>query len=149
MSFVVENSYSDSDWTWVGQDRNGLLASFTTAGEGPAPGSLFNVAKREEIFSIEDEILKLPEITSAVLNPKVNYPNVGSYLKLSQRGFFSFDWSDVHKQTIDKKHTYELISKPSNPLLYSSLSADELKLLFVINLSGADFILCDIDCIRA
>lgn len=149
MTYIVEESFSDCDWTWVGQDRNGLLATFTTAGEGPSPISLFNLAKRDEIYSIEDEVLKLPEVSSVILNPKINYKTVESFLKLSRRGFFSFDWSDVHEKGSHKKRVYELVSEPKTPLKFSSLSRDESKLLFVISLPEVDFTLRDIESIRA
>jgi len=124
------------DWTWIGVDKVGNVAAFCTASIGPAPKKLikFHV---EAILDIEDEVLELPKRSSAELISEVKNPD--SFIDLARRGVFVFDWSDIHKRSVDALKAYELMAAPSKPLIQSQLSKELLNVVKSAEFLNVDF----------
>ena len=152
MKYIIAEDLSDFDWTWVAQDRNGMLACFVTAGAGLAPQPLllsWQNKSDEEILSIEEFLLGLPILSSVNSKTGNSAGNFDSYFEMSKRGFFAFDWSDVMAHKIPKTGRYEIISEPENPLHISSLSKNEVESLSVIELPNVNFTMLDVESIKA
>lgn len=49
----------------------------------------------------------------------VSLPRTDDYIHFASRGFFAYDWHDVHRTR--KTHLYELLSRPDTPIHVSEL----------------------------
>jgi len=47
-----------------------------------------------------------------------------SFTSLSDRGFFTYDWSDVHRTRSEEMKVYERMSSPTKPLRVEQLDTD-------------------------
>jgi hypothetical protein len=93
------------DLCWVAFDQRDQLAAFITAAQGPIPVA----ALSEEGFSnysFEDEILAMP------VNANEISSSIKSFRKLSERGFYVFDWKDISRPRAVCSKKYELAAKP-------------------------------------
>ncbi len=101
-------SYPDSiDYVWLATDADGRLAAMVTAGVGPMPPETFAA---DELLDVEDMMLALPVRGEAILH--VEMPRPDSFIALSQRGLFVYDWSDIHRSRVAYIDAYELMSSP-------------------------------------
>ena len=107
------------DCEWLATDHAGRLAAMITAGEAPIPSRL--LAGTVEIQEIGDLLLALPRIAGS--DQRVMYPDMSSIDELSERGFYVYDWSDVHR-TSGKLAAYELIAIPTVALRLERLPPD-------------------------
>lgn len=114
------------DCVWLASDNFGRLAAMITAGEGPIPATA--LATGTDITETEERLLELPAIGRAHLNTEV--PNPASFLELSERGFFVYDWTDVYGS---QRRAYELVCSPSRHLERSALPDRLLGLDFKID----------------
>lgn len=105
------------DLVWLGVDAKGQLAAFVTAGEGPIPDSALEHALTEP--GVESQLLDLPLSSADEL--LIDAPNPASFIALSQRGLFVFDWQDAHRTLRESTQRYELVCRPSQPLSASEL----------------------------
>jgi hypothetical protein len=99
------------DCCWLASDRIGQLGAFLTGGSGPIPAQL--LLPPYLLDDIEETILALPKASDIDL--RVRVPRPDRFVALAERGFFVYDWSDVHRteQYIDE---YELMALPYRPL---------------------------------
>ena len=105
-----ERPYPDGlDYCWLASDRIGQLGVFVTGGSGPIPAQL--LLPPYPLDDLEETILELPKASDIDLR----VPRPGRFVALAERGFFVYDWSDVHRteQYIDE---YELMALPYRPL---------------------------------
>jgi hypothetical protein len=115
MKFV----YPDSDLVWLGLDKDEHVAAFITAGVAPIPLEVLFVPK--DVEQTEAELLKLPKVSGAKLHTKV--PNPSSFIELSERGLFVFDWQDIHRVHIEEVGAYEKVCEPIKPIFGAPLIA--------------------------
>src|SRR5579859_6928391 len=106
------------DCVWLAADPTGHLAAMITAGEGPIPACL--LAHDLEAMNIEETLLDLPIIGEAQLSVQV--PDPSSFLALSMRGLFVYDWTDIHRMHAEARRAYELVSSPSTCIGVQNLS---------------------------
>ena len=125
---------SQIDCVWLAADADGRLAAFVTAGEGPIPEAL--LTSSIDIRPIENHLLQLPIVGTAVNVTDV--PNPNSFIELSRRGLFVYDWTDVHVSQRQASGAYELVASPSIELLERDLPANLLQM--ATKLSQADSI---------
>lgn len=107
-----ERPYPDGlDCCWLASDRIGQLGVFVTGGSGPIPAQA--LLPTYPLDQIEETILELPKASDIDL--RVRVPRPDRFVALAERGFFVYDWSDVHRteQYIDE---YELMALPYRPL---------------------------------
>jgi hypothetical protein len=107
-----ERPYPDGlDCCWLASDRIGQLGVFVTGGSGPIPAQA--LLPSYPLDEIEEAILALPKASDIDL--RVRAPRPDRFVALAERGFFVYDWSDVHRteQYIDE---YELMALPYRPL---------------------------------
>jgi hypothetical protein len=122
----------DVDVGWIATDAIGQVALFTTAGPGPIPDSaLPSVENSEEL------VLSLPEVSDVDLVTSMSGAN--AFVAFAKRGFFAYDWSDVHRSARQALNGYELQYRPLNPLTLFDLPAPLRALAEVTRLSGVMF----------
>ena len=63
--------------------------------------------------------MSLPVIGSVVLH--ISYPKMQSLIDLAERGFFVYDWTDIHRVSTNFIGEYELVVTPSIPISVSKL----------------------------
>ncbi|TIT74425.1 MAG: hypothetical protein E5W56_02145 [Mesorhizobium sp.] len=109
------------DYAWIASDRDGRLGAFITAGSAPIPVEVF-ATDFSEATSIEAPIDEVPIVSKA--NLLVPVKDASSYIALAERGFYVFDWTDIHRVARAEIHAYELVAKPERPAGLSSLPPD-------------------------
>lgn len=109
-----------TDCVWLATNSSGQLAAMITAGEGPIPGSV--LAHDFDLMDIESVLLDLPVIGEARLIDQV--PDPSSFLALSRRGLFVYDWTDLHRTHAEAVRAYELVSVPSIQASLRTLPAE-------------------------
>lgn len=101
------------DCVWLAVDHIGMLGAMITAGSGPIPRALLNDAI--DVTDSETLLLSLP-----VIGQSKEFADAASFSGLAQRGFFVYDWSDVHR-TGEALNSYELHAAPSSRLRFCDL----------------------------
>lgn len=131
-------SYPDGmDCVWIASDNACNVGVFITAGIGPIPVQSLSV----DVLNIEDieEILyRLPHISSCHLLVSMKRPD--DFIELSERGFFVYDWCDIHRIKKDYSNAYELIAIPSNPIKLNDLPEILIKTIYNIDFNDLIFI---------
>jgi len=111
-SSMDERPYPDGlDCCWLASDRIGQLGVFATGGSGPIPSQV--LLPTYPLDEIEGAILGLPKASDIDL--RVRGPRLDRFIALAERGFFVYDWSDVHR-TEQYIEEYELMALPYRPL---------------------------------
>jgi hypothetical protein len=100
------------DWEWIAVDRDGHLATFVTAGEGPAPTTVLDddYPGGDDLDAL---VRALPK--SSLVKMIVSVPDPASFADLASRGMTVFDWSDVHR-TRQRLDAYEVMCRPLRPI---------------------------------
>jgi hypothetical protein len=150
---VEDRNYPEgSDCVWIGSDREGRVGAFVTGGEGPIPAGAL-LSHRLSVEEIEGRLSELPLVTSARLRVPLKRPD--DFVALARRGFFAYDWTDVHRTTSEALHAYEQIAVPETPISARELPAEIAALLegIVLNVSFAQDTMIDVtkqlDCLSA
>ncbi len=115
---MVDDIYG-MDVQWLAVDRDGHLAVLTLAvidPVGPIPDDYRDYGLLERVSKFVDS---LPRVTDAVLmEPMIP---TADYIGFAERGFFSYDWADVSRRTIDCVERYEIQTCPANPVNMSDI----------------------------
>ena len=130
-----ERPYPDGlDYCWLASDRIGQLGVFVTGGSGPIPAQL--LLPPYPLDDLEETILALPKASDIDL--RVRVPRPDRFVALAERGFFVYDWSDVHRteQYIDE---YELMALPYRPLTLDLLPESLLDTARAVRLGTVSF----------
>jgi hypothetical protein len=150
---VEERDYPEGeDCVWIGSDREGRVGAFVTGGEGPIPAGVL-LSHRLSVGEIEGRLGELPSVTSALLLVPLKRPD--DFMELARRGFFAYDWTDVHRTSSEALHAYEQIAIPETPISAVELPAEIAALLegITLNVSFAQVTKIDVtkylDCRRA
>ena len=134
---MEERDYPEGlDCVWIGSDREGRVGAFVTGGEGPIPARAL-LSHRLSVEDIEGRLSELPSVTFATLLVPLSRPD--DFVELARRGFFAYDWTDVHRTSSEALHAYEQIAVPGTPISARELPADIAALLegMVLNVSFA------------
>jgi hypothetical protein len=105
------------DCAWLATDERGALAAMITAGCGPVPEAV--LSGPVEVTEIETVLLGLPKTGSAKM--LVSVPRPDSFVALSERGLFVYDWTDMRRSSSEQIGVYELVSTPA-----AAIHADDL-----------------------
>lgn len=108
------------DCVWIASDSVGQIAALVTAGVGPVPAGV--LGGTVDLFDIEDRLLELPVVGDG--SGVAGNGDISSFLDLARRGFFVFDWMDVHRIARDSVHAYGLIAAPTVPASITALPTD-------------------------
>ncbi len=130
----VSKLYPWEDYEWYGCDEAGEVAVFTSAGIGPIPVGV--LASRAVADSLAEMVWKLPERGGATM--LVSLPRPDDYVHFASRGFFAYDWQDVH-HTKFKSRRYEMMSRPERPIQVSELPGEFQALVRSVVFSGLRF----------
>lgn len=109
------------DCVWLASDRDGRVAAFVTAGEGPVPESALADAA-VELSDIEDRLNELPPQAQARLF--VSIPEPESFVALAQRGLYVYDWTDAHRPSSAARNAYQRVAAPTAAIAVDALPED-------------------------
>jgi len=129
---ISQQDLKGIDAAWIAIDSRGQVAMLTTGGEGPVPESA--IPSTEDA---ESEVLSLPEICGWDL--LVNLPRPDDFIAFASRGFFAYDWSDIHSSKKQALGAYELQARPNRPLDLADLPPNLQALASSTRLLGASF----------
>jgi hypothetical protein len=116
----TESAYPKGiDCVWIASDRHGNSAAFVTGGEGPIPSVVLEL-DRTYIMDSEAAICALPISSDVELLVSMNRPD--DFIAMAERGFFVYDWQDVHRSASEASNLYELIASPINPARVASFA---------------------------
>ncbi|MEG0482507.1 MAG: hypothetical protein RR575_07045 [Acinetobacter sp.] len=120
---------------WIAVDQAGMLGAFMSAGEGDIPTNAIHstIILLEEL---EEKILQFP--ISSLVDLKKDIPRPDDFIALSGRGFFVYDWSDIHHYS-KYSNGYELISVPRTPAYLKQLPKNYLLYLQELCLKKSSF----------
>lgn len=106
-----------------------------TAGKGPVPAEIL---KDGLLLEIENWLLELRTVGRASLI--ADAPDPESFVNLSERGFFVYDWTDVHRVS-QFTRAYELVCSPETPRARNELPAALQAVAFEIDATfGVPFV---------
>ena len=111
---ITQSDLKGIDASWLAVDAVGQVALFITAGESPVPRSAL-----QSVETAEEAVLELPRTSDFHLYANVARPD--DFVAPAVRGFFVYDWSDVHRTLRAELGGYELQAKPTRPLLLTQL----------------------------
>jgi len=100
------------DYPWIAKDVADQLAIFFNASIGPLPriGVEYQEKYTDDIqYLVED----LPAVSEYILLSDVPRPD--DFIEIARRGFYCFDWSDIHETESGKTGLYHLVSYPILP----------------------------------
>jgi hypothetical protein len=120
------------DCAWLATDDMDQIAVFTTAGEGPIP-----TAALASVESAEELIATLPETTQYELLVQLARPD--DFIAFASRGFFAYDWFDIHRTNKESTNCYDLLAKPLRPITLSELPVSLQELASATRISGVTF----------
>jgi hypothetical protein len=107
------------DCVWVASDGDGHVGAFVTAGIGPIPVLVLSNTEPPLVKDVEKAILELPRASACRLVASVPRPD--SFVAIAERGFFVYDWSDVHRTKVASINAYEPVAVPVNPISINQL----------------------------
>ncbi|MBT2339282.1 hypothetical protein J7E36_08950 [Pseudomonas fluorescens] len=122
----------DFDIGWVATDAVGQVALFTTGGPGPVPDSAL-----PSVENCEEFVLSLPEMSE--VDRITAMAGANAFVEFAKRGFFTYDWSDVHRDSSQALRGYELQYRPLNPLTLFDLPTPLRALTEVTRLAEVTF----------
>jgi hypothetical protein len=122
------------DCCWLASDRIGQLGVFVTGGSGPIPAQA--LLPTYPLDGLEQKILELPKASDIDL--RVQVPRPDGFVALAERGFFVYDWSDVHR-TEQYIEEYELMALPYRPLTLDLLPDSLLDTARAVRFSAISF----------
>lgn len=128
---AISDDLDGIDAAWIAVDALGQVAVFTTGGQGPVPRSAL-----PSVESGEADVLSLPVV--GVATRIIRVPRPDSFVAFAERGFFAYDWSDVHRTLREAVGAYELAAAPSLAVYASQLST-ELQAFALATRIGIEF----------
>ena len=105
----------DWDLEWLAVDDDDNIAVFTSAGKGPIPTQGFLEYSNDNFVN---SLWSMPKVSDCEL--LVDLPRPDDYIELSEKGFYTYDWTDVHR-TKNKLDKYEIHSRPITPIKLDQL----------------------------
>ena len=127
----------DVDCVWLASDRRSYLGAFATGGVGPIPLQALN-CELVTLEEIEELIYGLPKVSDARLLVSMKRPD--DFISMAERGFFVYDWRDIHRTAQEATQTYEPIAVPHNPLRIDALPKRLANVVEKIRFDNAVFI---------
>jgi len=117
------------EFDWFCLDQAGHVGVFCSAGSGPVPEAVFQggVERYNELLAFLSAREQLG--AELVFNGRENYQDWERYAKY---GLYAFDFQDVHRSSAKKRHGYDLIYRPKQPLMASELPEDLRAALLVV-----------------
>ncbi|WP_267549797.1 hypothetical protein [Rhizobium rhizogenes] len=127
---------ADIDCMWLATDQNGQLAAFLTAGFGPIPMDALT-----QVHSGSGRVERLIQdmVPTSEAPLLVTVPRPDDFIDLARRGFFVFDWTDIHRTTRQKVHGYEVVAVPNEPKKLGALPHELAVLVQPVKFAGITF----------
>lgn len=135
---MTKRAYPDQlDWVWLASDKSGQVAAFVTAGSGPIPVQVLNSdLPDEDPEKAISQLLLRSEVTLLV-----SLPDPTSFVAMAERGFFVYDWSDIHRSKHKSINAYEQMAIPRNPIFAHQLPKQLAQLVNEVRLANVVFAL--------
>jgi hypothetical protein len=124
-----------SDFEWYATDRNGHIASFTTAGFAIVPRKVFQ--SKEDYWRCVDYIRQLPTRCN-YLRSMVENGDRSPWINEARRGLFAYDWTCNAGQYVAGE-PYWLIASPELPLTLDEVPGEIRAWLEMVRFSSSDF----------
>jgi len=125
------------DCVWIASDCDGYLAAFITAGIAPIPVSVLD-GRFMDNDDIERSFYDLPRISQSHVH--VTAPRPDSYVEIAERGFYAYDWLDIHWSTRHEKHVYERVATPFHPVHLTDITGPLLDYVQAVRLARLSFV---------
>jgi hypothetical protein len=133
----MNTSYPEGiDIVWLAADGSGNVGTFVTGGSGPIPSDVLN-SKNGPLEDVEELLCDVPRISEAHLLVNVKRPD--DFVAMAERGFYVYDWSDVHRTAREAIGGYELVAEPLSPLSTQHIDSKIAAALRGIKLKDASF----------
>jgi len=111
---MSDRPYPDGvDCVWIASDRDCHMGVFVTAGIGPIPVHALN-SDCVPVEDLEELVCSMPTVSEARLLVAVKRPD--DFIDLAERGFFVYDWTDIHRTTREAIRAYEPVAVPVSPI---------------------------------
>jgi hypothetical protein len=124
------------DCVWLAVDFCETTAVFITAGEGPIPQCVLD-QDDFDVLDIEESVLQLPESTTGKV--LIDVPRPEGYSELATRGFFVFDWTDIHLSSSECRNAYELVATPTIAIQMEKLPRSLTSIARLVRFKGVEF----------
>ena len=124
--------YWDGDGAWLAVDSRGHVAVLTTAGVAPIPTVVLDHYER----SPEDSVNAMPVVGGYLRLPHSG--DLSSWTGFAARGFFGYDWQDVHRSGSFSR-SYYLMAVPAVPIDVSRLTEELSRLAKLVTLENVVF----------
>ncbi|MCO7256563.1 hypothetical protein KSI86_20625 [Dickeya oryzae] len=125
----IDDDFLENDLDWFSSSQDGFLAHFATGGKGDIPDKIReSIDHYELIYDYFYSLGTLSDVTVIecntpdFLDEKQRLCYLKSFIEMSQRGVFSYDYRDSE---------YKLISRPKCPLRYNSLPDDIKGIIYI------------------
>jgi len=118
-----------TEFDWFGRDMDGHLAVLTSAGTGPIPRAIWN--HLGEYNALVTRIESLP--ANGFVQVFQGSGHYEDWRDFAAAGLFAFDYHDVHR--VQKHGGYDLMARPSMPIACSTLGADLVSWIPVLNVA--------------
>ena len=125
-----DGTLSHYDLAWLAHDNEGRVAVFTTGGPGPIPASAL-----ASLDTAESAVRSLSESCDSELLD----PSAIAFLAFAKRGFFAYDWTDVHRTQAASIDAYELVARPSRPAQLQDLPLPVRSIAMSTNVRSVTF----------
>ncbi len=66
------------------------------------------------IEDVEAAVCELPHVSEIRLLVQMKRPD--DFIEIARRGFFVYDWGDIHRTAYESTHSYEPVAVPLNPI---------------------------------
>jgi hypothetical protein len=69
----------------------------------------------------------------------IQVPRPDDFIDMAERGFFVYDWYDIHRTQSDRTNLYELMATPNTPIQLNVLSNQLADLATKIKFTNVSF----------
>jgi hypothetical protein len=125
------------DYEWCAMDEAGNIAIFTAAGIGPIPLPVLQARALTDLLT--NEVPAMPVRGGARL--QVSLPRPDDFMNFAVRGFYAYDWQDVHR-TSGMTKRYELVAYPDAPIHLKEIPERLQAMLMTTKIAGVRFAEC-------
>lgn len=134
---MIDRTYPHGiDYLWLACDKDHHVGAFITGGAGPVPTAVLQ-SGHAVAEAVEPDLSTLPRTSAARLLASIPRPD--DFIALAERGFFVYDWCDVHRTAGESTHVYECVAAPIVPTSVDVLPDAVAQLSAVVTLNSVSF----------
>ena len=69
----------------------------------------------------------------------VTVPRPDDFIDMAERGFFVYDWTDIHRTERNRSNAYELVAVPETPIVGASLPLELANMVEITRFADVGF----------